>query len=206
MHFGAAKLRDDIPRVDNPAMPCHCRTSNARLSSARAEDHVEAPDRDGGEEEPWKPTCAGFRERITKQLDSVRYAITSKDWSDDAREKVRARVKKYVSSHGAEEASMPFETLAEYPDGDALKFRGSMNRDTIVKMVQKYPEEMFKEVQLRTVVYYDQVQLLHEMARNLDKPAWDLRAGEQTKRHNEEDAAKEKELEREDRRRRRECD
>ncbi|KAK4182008.1 hypothetical protein QBC35DRAFT_457742, partial [Podospora australis] len=130
---------------------------------------VRIVDAAGNEAPATEINYAYFRRHISKRLDNLRYTTTLQEIQDDLKERLLSLAAQYASDRGP---TMPFTVIGELEGWPEDGFRGVMNKDTWLDLVNKYPDEMWSEFKIRTMMMMASnaaIQDLHHHCTSLDR-------------------------------------
>jgi len=162
VRFAEGGLAREVPREalkDTPLRRQSTGTRNARLSGVTTQDE---------EEGRCRPTYADFKREVTDDLEGVRYKETTKTLQNDLQVKLRELADLYASKTRSGKPGMPISCIV---DSNDLSFDGVIDVYEFQKLVREHPEEMFRELKLRSLMaaaYSEQVRELHVTAKTLD--------------------------------------
>jgi hypothetical protein len=128
---------------------------------------IEADDDDDAGERA-KPTYNDFKREVTDRLDSVRYAETFESLDQDLKGRVATLADHFAKRTRSEKPGMPLEV---WVNDNTLPTAGVVDSEEFAKLVSANPNEVFKEVKLRSlmaIALAEQVKELHLAARYLD--------------------------------------
>jgi hypothetical protein len=136
---------------------------NVRLSTAPIE-----ADNDDDAGERAKPTYDDFKREVTDRLDSVRYTETFESQDRDLKGRVATLADHLAKRTRFKKPGMPLEV---WVNGNTLPTAGVVDSEEFAELVSVNPNEVFKEVKLRSlmaIALAEQVKELHLAARYLD--------------------------------------